>query len=476
MLFNSVQFAVFLPIVFILYWNISHKYRWVLLLAASYIFYMFWSVKYVFLLIFPTLVSYYAAIVINRHRKIGKKTLVISIILCLTELFWFKYVNFFLDTVFAIIGLVNPTISATHFNIILPVGVSFYTFQTISYIVDVYRGHIEPELNIGVYAAYVSFFPQLVAGPIERSGNLMPQIKQKHEFDYDKAVYGLKLMTIGFYKKIVIADNLAVYVDKVYSDLHHYHGFSLVIAAFFFSLQIYCDFSGYSDIAIGTAKMFGIDLMENFKQPYLSSSIREFWSRWHISLSSWLRDYVYIPLGGNRRGNLRKNTNLITTFLLSGLWHGAGWNFVIWGGSHGLINVSERYLPIREKPKGIIKWIRVGIVFILTTAAWVLFRVQALPDAIYIFTHIIDGVTRPVSYFYSGFKEIDLSKRKIIICVLFYLIPLLIYDMASEKINVLQWISQKNVVIRWISYITVLYIIIQMAYFAIDASFIYFQF
>lgn len=339
MLFNSFSFAIFLPIVFIVYWLIPQRLRWGLLLIASYYFYMSWNPKYIVLILGTTFVSYITGILIEREKMIYKKKLylICSIILCMGVLFLFKYFNFFVISVSDILSSISIKWHPVTLKLLLPVGISFYTFQTMSYVIDVYRGDIKAEKHFGYYATFISFFPQLVAGPIERSENLLPQIKQRCQFDEQKASDGLKLMLWGYYKKVVIADTLAPYVDMVYGQLKYYQGFALVIVIFFFSLQIYCDFSGYSDIAIGTAKLFGIDLMKNFDAPYFSKSIKEFWKRWHISLSTWFRDYIYIPLGGNKCSKVRHYINLLVTFLVSGLWHGAEWSFIYRGGYMALL-------------------------------------------------------------------------------------------------------------------------------------------
>lgn len=334
MLFNSFVYILFLPIVFALYWFLRDQYRWILLLIASYFFYMCSGPQYGLLIFCVTLVSYLSAIVIEKYsdKKKKKVALIGTVIVCMGVLFFFKYFNFFSGTANALMNRMGIKQDPITFNIVLPVGISFYTFQTMSYVIDVYKGTTKAEYHFGKYAAFVSFFPQLVAGPIERSNNLLPQIRQNHIFNHDKAMQGVKLMLWGYYKKLVIADALAEYVKKVFDSPRDFTGFALVIASLFFTIQIYCDFSGYSDIAIGTAKLFGIELMKNFKSPYFSGSVREFWSRWHISLSTWFRDYVYIPLGGNRVGKIRHYINLMITFLVSGLWHGANWTFVAWGG------------------------------------------------------------------------------------------------------------------------------------------------
>lgn len=344
MLFNSFTYAIFLPVVFAVYWALPHRYRWMLLLAASYYFYMSWNVKYTLLILATTVVSYTTGRLLSGEKNpIRRKFFLLgALAICLGLLIYFKYFVFLGNSVIAVLNGFALRLHPITLKIVLPVGISFYTFQTLSYVLDVYRGRIEPERHFGIYATFVSFFPQLVAGPIERTENLLPQIRSRKQFDYDQATYGLKLMAWGFFKKLAIADVIAQYVDLTYSALPSRTSLDLAIAIFFFTVQIYCDFSGYSDIAIGSAKLLGINLMANFKSPYFSKRIREFWNRWHISLSTWFRDYVYIPLGGNRCSTLRANLNLMVTFLISGLWHGANWTYVIWGGINGAAQIVEK--------------------------------------------------------------------------------------------------------------------------------------
>lgn len=298
MLFNSFDFIIFLPIVFIIYWILPHKIRWILLLASSYYFYMSWNVKYILLIFFTTVISYVAARLLDKEENKKKRKWILgsTTILCLGVLLFFKYFNFLSKSISDFISLFAININPVTLNLLLPVGISFYTFQTLSYVIDVYKGDVSAEHHFGYYATFISFFPQLVAGPIERTSNLLPQIKENHKFDYSQVTYGLKLMAWGFFKKLCVADEIAVYIDVVYSSLDSSTGFDLLIAVLGFTMQIYCDFSGYSDIAIGTSKLMGVNLMANFRSPYFSVSIKEFWSRWHISLSTWFKDYVYIPL------------------------------------------------------------------------------------------------------------------------------------------------------------------------------------
>ena len=310
--FNSVEFAIFLPIVFAIYWAIPHKFRWMILLLSSYYFYMSWNPKYVVLILFTSIISYIAGrlLAINKNEKIRRCILICTLVACLGVLFFFKYFNFISESIVNAASCFALTMHSVTLNLLLPVGISFYIFQTLSYVIDVYRGNVQPEYNFGIYATFISFFPQLVAGPIERTTNLLPQINSEKKFDYDLAMYGARQMLWGFFKKTAVADVVAVYVDNVYGNLAQCTGLELCIAIFFFTIQIYCDFSGYSDIAIGSAKLLGIKLMTNFSSPYFSLSVKEFWSRWHISLSTWFRDYIYIPLVGNISSKKNNYLNL----------------------------------------------------------------------------------------------------------------------------------------------------------------------
>ena len=461
MLFNSISYAVFLPVVFVIHWALPHKYRWSILLLFSWYFYMSWNAKYLGLIIFATMVSYFAAIIIERKPEIKKAVLALSVIMCLMPLFVFKYFDFVSESISQLTGREAVTL-----KLLLPVGISFYTFQTLSYIIDVYKGQARAEYHFGIYAAFISFFPQLVAGPIERTTGLLPQIKQERVFSYEKATYGLKLMTWGFFKKLVIADNFAVFVDAVYSDLAGSSGFELLCAIFMFSLQIYCDFSGYSDIAIGSAKLLGIDLMTNFKSPYFSESIKEFWSRWHISLSSWFKDYVYIPLGGNRKGEIKRDVNLIITFLLSGLWHGASWTFIFWGGLHGVARIAERHIKIRLP--GFVK--RMGV-FLFACVAWVFFRAESFKDAGYVLVNAVTGPADLSSYFANntGAFSAGLLGAAVATVVLY------VYDRAALKTDPIMKISSMGKWHRHAVYIAMLLAIVLLMAEG-ETEFVYFQF
>ena len=449
------------------------------MLISSYYFYMSWNARYVFLIFFTTVISYCAARVLEREKsKIKRKWILLgTALLCLGVLFFFKYFNFLSESVCECLSWFAIEVHPVLLNLLLPVGISFYTFQTLSYVIDVYRGNVPAEHHFGYYATFISFFPQLVAGPIERTGNLLPQIKSEHHFEYSQATYGLKLMAWGFYKKIVIADTLAKYVSAVYDNPTQYQGFVLVIATLFFTIQVYCDFSGYSDIAIGTAKLLGINLVTNFRSPYFSQSVKEFWSRWHISLSQWFRDYVYIPLGGNRVGKVRQAFNLLATFLVSGLWHGANWTYVIWGGIHGLAQTFENVFNSKKKKEstGFVWCIRVFVVFIFASFAWIFFVSHSVGDAIYVITHMFEGLTSPLSYIQRGFLDIQMEWETLLLvggCVFI----LGLYDYFSLKHDVIKIISKKKLIIRWSIYILFMLLIIFLSQKGVAAEFIYFQF
>ena len=478
MLFNSLAYVLFLTIVFAIYWLLKDQYRWILLLAASYFFYMCSGPQYGLLILGITVVSYLSSLIIEstENKRKRKLALVSTVAVSTLILIFFKYLNFistFASSFFNIIGIKQDPVIL---DIVLPVGISFYTFQTMSYVIDVYRGTTKAEHHFGKYAAFVSFFPQLVAGPIERSNNLLPQIGKNHIFDYDKAIKGLKLMIWGYYKKLIIADVLSVYVEKVFKNPYDFKGFSLVLASVFFAMQIYCDFSGYSDIAIGSAKLFGIDLMTNFKSPYFSKSIKEFWSRWHISLSTWLRDYLYIPLGGNRKGKIRQYLNLMITFLVSGLWHGANWTFIMWGGVHGLAQVLENAVIGKKQTKyKFVNLLRTVLVFVFCVFAWVLFVSHSISDAIYVYINSFIGISSPVKYLADGISSIGLVPGKVIMTTVFVLI-MAVYDYVSLKVDIPEYFASKKKVFQWIFYIIIGLIIVFFSGKGVASEFIYFQF
>lgn len=396
MLFNSIDFAIFLPIVFILYWFVFKALRPqnVLLLVASYIFYAWWDWRFLGLIITSTLIDYGIGLAIDqqKEKKLKKILLTLSIMLNLGILGFFKYYNFFIENFNDAFMLFGRELDINFLNIILPVGISFYTFQTMSYSIDIYREKIKPTTNLIAFASFVCFFPQLVAGPIERASSFLPQLQKRRIFDYAKATDGLKQILWGLFKKMVIADNCAPFVDEFFANYQNYSGSALLLGAFFFSFQIYCDFSGYTDIAIGTSRLFGFDLKKNFNFPYFSRNIAEFWRRWHISLSTWFRDYVYIPLGGSKGSNYKTIRNIFIVFVVSAFWHGANWTFIAWGFIHALLFIplllaktNRKYLDVvssDRKSLSIKSFVSIISTFMLTTIAWIFFRADDIYSAI----------------------------------------------------------------------------------------------
>jgi len=397
MLFNSISFAIFLPIVLIIYWYATKgnlKFQNLILLVSSYFFYACWDYRFLFLLVFSTLLDYTTGIKIYEagNQNMKRFWLWLSICVNLGFLGVFKYYNFFAASFTDALSLIGINTNFGVIQVILPVGISFYTFHGLSYVIDIYKDRIKPERAFIDYSVFVSFFPLLVAGPIERATHLLPQILKKREFNYAKAVDGLRQILWGLFKKIVIADNCAEYANRIFNNSAHYAGSTLILGALFFTFQIYCDFSGYSDIALGTARLFGIDLLRNFAFPYFSRDIAEFWRRWHISLSSWFRDYLYIPLGGSKGGVWLKIRNTFIIFIVSGFWHGANWTFIFWGLLNAIyimpsiiLNTNRNNLDIVAKGKfipSLKEFLAIGVTFNLTVFAWIFFRAKSLTDAI----------------------------------------------------------------------------------------------
>jgi len=489
MQFNSLEYLIFFPIVAALYFALPHRFRWILLLAASYFFYMCWKAEYALLILLSTLVDYWAALRMGatEQRKRRRRYLVVSLIVNLGLLFSFKYFNFVSHSIQGLLGGLDLSNDFPMLNILLPVGISFYTFQTLSYTIDVYRGVREPERHFGIFAVYVSFFPQLVAGPIERSTRLLPQFFERHGFEYNRVVDGLRLMLWGFFKKIVIADRLAVYVNQVYNHPGDFSTGPLILATYFFAFQIYCDFSGYTDIAIGSARVMGYDLMENFRRPYFARSIAEFWRRWHISLSSWFRDYLYISLGGSRVWRWRWYYNLILVFTLSGLWHGANWTFFAWGALHGgYMIMSDLTRPIREKLVSVFrlrrrptlrKWLQAGITFHLVLLAWVFFRANSLGDAVLILRKIAAvDLADLAADLTRGFYANDLSRGWFDLGAALAGIGLLLgLQLAQRRGGLSSFLGTRPVWQRWGLYYAVVMAIILFGVYE-HAEFIYFQF
>lgn len=450
---------------------------------ASYYFYMAWKPAYIILIIISTLIDYFAGIMMGRtdDKKKRKKYLILSLVSNLSLLFLFKYFNFFNDSAKTVLEYLNIPFYLPQFRLLLPMGISFYTFQTMSYSIDVYNGVIKPEKHLGIFALYVTFFPQLVAGPIERSENLLPQFREKHDFDYDLATNGLKLIAWGLFKKVVIADRVAILVNTVYNNVHDYTGLPLILATILFAFQIYCDFSGYSDIAIGSAQFMGYRLMENFRRPYFAKSISEFWRRWHISLSTWFKDYIYIPLGGNRVSKWKWQLNLATVFLISGLWHGANWTFVVWGAIHGFYQILSIWTSsIRKKIVKLIgldktptlhSILQIIITFTLVCFGWIFFRANNISDAIYViknmFTNIGNGV--PIDQLGLDSFQLKVAFLSIGVMELVHLIQ------EYKKKTIREIISTKPIWIRWSLYYILVLCIILLGTFG-SQEFIYFQF
>lgn len=396
MTFNSLQFVVFFPVVTALYFLLPHRFRWALLLAASALFYMAFIPKYIFVLLALIVVDYSAGILIERSAPEKRKWfLILSILSTCVILFIFKYFEFFSVNLTALAQFLGWNYSFGFLKLILPLGLSFHVFQSLSYVIEVYRGKQKSERNFGIYALYVMFFPQLVSGPIERPYNLLHQFYEKHTFDYERVASGLRLMLWGMFKKVVIADRLALFVNQVYGDPMSFEGISFLMATFFFAFQIYCDFSGYTDIAIGAARVLGFNLMKNFNLPYFSKSIPEFWTRWHISLSSWFKDYLFVPLYmsfpfGKRLKVSKAFLSIIIVFLISGLWHGANWTFVAWGGLHGLFYAV--YLASAVFWRKLPGFFQMAATFSMVSFTLIFFRAQSMQDAFYIVSHLFSNV------------------------------------------------------------------------------------
>lgn len=487
MLFNSLQFLIFFIVVTSTYFLMPHKFRWMLLLFSSCYFYMAFVPIYILILGFTIVIDYFAGIFLEESKGKRKKWfLIASLIANIGVLAVFKYYNFLNDNLTQIIqgvGFENPI---PYLSILLPIGLSFHTFQAMSYTIEVYRGNQKAERHFGIYALYVMFYPQLVAGPIERPQNLIHQFYEKHTFDYYRVTDGLKLMAWGLFKKVVIADRLSILVNQVYGNPTEYHGIQLMIATLFFSFQIFCDFSGYSDMAIGAAQVMGFKLMTNFNRPYLSKNISEFWSRWHISLSTWFRDYLYISLGGNRVTIPRWYLNLFLVFLISGLWHGANWTFIIWGALHGFYLVfaiiSQKY---RDKLKSLVgikqnrftdKLIQASITFILVCFAWIFFRAKNISDAQYIITHLFQGITDNLNLytFKQNISNLGLNKKEFIIAIVSIVFMEFIH-LKQRSLRLRQKIAEQPTWIRWSIYYAGIFAIIVFGVFN-KSQFIYFQF
>ena len=477
MLFNSFEYLLFLPTVFLLYWFVFNKQiKWqnLLLLAVSYVFYGWWDWRFLSLIVFSSIIDFYCGIYINKSKseQLKKRWLILSMLVNLGFLGVFKYFNFFSKSLEEALHSVGYQIDTLTLNIILPVGISFYTFQTMSYTIDVYRNKLKPTKDSVAFFAFVSFFPQLVAGPIERATNLLPQFYKKRTLDYNQATDGLRQILWGLFKKIVIADNCAIIVNQIFDNYTDYNASTLIIGAIFFAFQIYGDFSGYSDIAIGTSRLFGFNLMQNFAFPYFSRDIAEFWRRWHISLSTWFRDYVYIPLGGSRGGISMKIRNTFIIFIVSGFWHGANWTFIIWGALNAvyflpllLLNKNRTNTNVVAENKTIIGFkelFQVILTFGLTTMAWIFFRAPNI-------TYAIDYISKIFNK--SAFHAPQVTLKPFV----FIIILIIIEWLQRDKKHALAFSDSKiSKPLRWVLYYTLIIIIFWFG--AEKQEFIYFQF
>ncbi len=473
MVFNSIPFLVFIFCFFIVYFSTKGKARLIITLLASYLFYGWWDYRFLLLIIISTLIDYYLSIVIHKETDEGrrKQKLALSMILNLGILGFFKYFNFFIDSANDLLGLTGQDATFSTLHIILPVGISFYTFQSMSYTIDVYRRVIEPEPQFIRFATYIAFFPQLVAGPIVRAVDFLPQLKSDRPFNWTNFQLGLSQVVLGFAKKVVIADSLAVFVDAIFAYPGNYTSLALIIGVVFYSFQIYCDFSGYSDIAIGLARMLGYEFPVNFNLPYFSRSFSEFWERWHISLSSWLRDYLYIPLGGNRKGKFNTYKNLMITMLLGGLWHGANYTFIVWGFLHGFYLILQRAITNLKKAFGIQfsgvinSGISILLVYTLTCLAWIYFRSVNIETAHVVIRGILS---------FDNISFGDLPNKFIIMKCGMLILTLLFFEVISTRISIGATLIRYPM-LRTASLATILWLIALFGSF-IDSQFIYFQF
>lgn len=486
MLFNSLEFMFFFPIIVFFYFIFPKKHRYLWLLVTSYYFYGCWNPKYMVWLLFSTVTTYFSARIMRGNKR--KIALFICIICNLFILGIFKYLDFILSNLNRILGIMDIQEVQISYDIILPIGISFYMLQSLGYIIDIYKEKIKPETNFFKYALFVSFFPTILSGPIARSTNLLKQIQEGSEFSYNNAKSGLLLMLYGYFEKLLVANRIAVMVDSTYSYYQNQSGAALLMAMFFYGIQIYVDFSGYSHIAIGVSRILGVYLPDNFRQPYFALNIKEFWKRWHISLSSWLRDYIYIPLGGSRGGKINTYKNLMITFLVSALWHGAGWNYIIWGGLHGIYqvvgNVTDGFKKsIQQKLKintncFSFRFFQGCITFALVDFAWLFFRASSTSNAFEILQKI---------YIDFSMKDILINKAYLLgmdearFCILiFELFIVLIIDILREKrIGIISWLNKQNLIFRWSCYLlVVMTLLVGILYdYGVDASsFIYTRF
>lgn len=481
MLFNSLEFLVFFITVSILYYTIPFKYRWLLLLIASCFFYMVFKPIYILILGFTIIVDYYIGIWLGneQNQRKRKQIIILSLVANLGVLAVFKYYNFFIDNFNEVITIFGSSYEAPYLGILLPIGLSFHTFQAMSYTIEVYRGKFPSEKHLGIYSLYVMFYPQLVAGPIERPQNVIPQLKKNIYFKYENLSEGFKLILLGLFKKIVVADRLSYFVNSIYDTPEQYEGFATWIGTFFFCFQIYCDFSGYSDIALGTAKTMGYDLMENFKNPYYSKSISEFWKRWHISLSTWFKDYLYIPLGGNRVGRILNYRNIFIVFIISGFWHGAGWNYIFWGFLHAIFlttgvmirNNFENHISIKNiLLKKLVSLSKLVGTFSLVWFAWIFFRAKNWNQSIIILQGLTKIKKQQIGIYVFG----DNAQELILSFTAIGILAVIQYIGRNKRISIV--LNDYGKITSWSFYLVLTFIIIIFGAFHNSGEFIYFQF
>lgn len=475
MLFNSIHFFIFLPIVFTLYWVLNKRgvrIQNVLLLLASYFFYACWDWRFLFLLLFSTVLDYFSGLMMYRAANKSKKKFWfwLSIIINLGFLGIFKYYNFFANSLIEAFSSVGLHASLWSISIILPVGISFYTFHGLSYVIDIYKNKIVPEKNIITYSLFVSYFPLLVAGPIERATHLLPQLKRKRTFNYSQAVNGIKQILLGLFKKIVVADNCAFFVNQIFDNISSHTASELWIAMVLFSFQIYGDFSGYSDIALGISKLFGIELLQNFKFPYFARDIADFWRRWHVSLSGWFRDYVYIPLGGSQTSLAKQIRNVFIIFILSGFWHGANWKFIFWGILHALLFLpllisKQNRQSLNNSPVTFVTYFKIALTFVIVSFAWIFFRANSMADAFLFITNMFNFGSGAPKYFYST------TKLLLLFCISCIAIVYLVYMEWKNFIK-----GNQEVQLNKFTVFLLLLFLMCMGTYQNPISFIYFQF
>ena len=507
MLFNSLSFAVFMTAVFLIYWNIPAGYRYLVVLAANCYFYLGFGVRNFILLCIVCMATYLGALFMEKcHGNLKKLCFGLPFAVSLGLLLVFKYFNFAGQVLSDTLGIFGIGFTPAVLKLAAPIGISFYTFKVISYMVEVYRGKLPAQRNFAKYAVYVGFFPQIASGPIERPAPFFEKLESLGTevkggffrfdgFSYEKASNALKLMGVGFFKKMIVADLLSGYVTKVFSNVTAYDGFALMTAAVLFSIQIYCDFAGYSDIANGAAQLLGFNGARNFEYPYFSASVKEFWGRWHISLSTWFRDYIYIPLGGSRVGSFRYTINIMITFMVSGLWHGASLTFIVWGALHGAVQVLETFahnawarLRGRDpkdkayRKKGAARIVSIVLVFIFATVAWVFFEADSVSDALYVLTNMWHGIASPVAYIKGGLQSIGINSgmmlHLIIVIGMLFVYDLTAYIASQKGSTIFAWFNRLPKVVRWLVCILVvdLMVIWFMQYGADSSSFVYFEF